>query len=126
MPHRHVGRWSPDNLPDSLVRDLRRRRGPAIGFRPAAELIHDNYFRATDPDQVPGLVDQRHGQQIRRQYHDRFSHYFTPKQNEQLSESLQGSFSGVGMTVGANAKKGLEVGYVFRKSPADEAGLESR
>ena len=123
-----IGMWAgghPDNLPDSLREIFVADEVQQSVSDQAAELIHDNYFRATDPDQVQDSSINGMVRQIRRQYHDRFSHYFTPKQNEQLSESLQGSFSGVGMTVGANAKKGLEVGYVFRKSPADEAGLKA-
>ncbi|MCB0831015.1 MAG: S41 family peptidase, partial [Solirubrobacterales bacterium] len=124
-----LGMWAgghPDNLPDSL-RDIFVDEGAtnwSVSDQ-AAELIQSSYFRATDPGEVQDSSINGMVRQLRRQYHDRFSHYFTPKQNEQLSESLEGSFSGVGMTVGRNGQAGLEVGYVFHKSPADEAGLKA-
>ncbi len=118
-----LGLWAgghPDNLPDPL-----REIFVAEDFQQesvsdqAAELIRDKYYRVTDPEQIQdssvnGMV--RELRQTNRE--DRFTHYFTPEQNERLSESLEGSFSGVGMTVGRNNRQGLEVGYVFRKSPA--------
>jgi carboxyl-terminal processing protease len=125
-----LGMWAgghPDNLPDSLrqifVADEAQHQSVSDQ---AAELIQDNYYRATDPDQVQdGSVDGMVRQLKRKFKEDRFSHYFTPKQNEQLSESLTGSFSGVGMTVGQSGQAGLEVGYVFRRSPAAKAGLKA-
>lgn len=124
-----LGMWAgghPDNLPDSLrqifVADNAKEQSVSDQ---AADLIQGNYFRVTDPDQVEDSSVDGMVRQLRRRYHDRFSHYFTPEQNKQLSESLEGSFSGVGMTVGTNTDKGLEVGYVFRKSPAAKAGLKA-
>lgn len=124
-----VGLWAgghPDNLPSSLreafvAEDARQE---SVSDQ-AAELIREKYFRETDPAKVQDGSVNGMVRQLKRQFkEDRFSHYFTPEQNEKLSESLSGSFSGVGMTVGRNNQNGLEVGYVFRKSPADEAGLK--
>ena len=123
-----LGMWAgghPDNLPDSLRQIFVADDVQQSVSDQAADLIQDNYFRSAEAGQVQDSSVNGMVRQLRRQYHDRFSHYFTPKQNEQLSESLQGSFSGVGMTVGRNGDTGLEVGYVFRKSPADKAGLKA-
>jgi len=123
-----LGMWAgghPDNLPDSLreifVADSTQRRSVSDQ---AADLIQSKYFRATDPERVQDYSVDGMVRRLRKRYHDRFSHYFTPEQNQQLSESLTGSFSGVGMTVGKNDQKGLEVGYVFRGSPAADAGIK--
>lgn len=123
-----LGMWAgghPDNLPDSLreIFVAEEAREPSVSDQ-AARLIDEKYFRVTDPEQVEDSSVNGMVRQLRRQYNDRFTHYFNPEQNERLSESLEGSFSGVGMTVGENDRKGLEVGSVFRKSPAAEAGLE--
>lgn len=123
-----IGMWAgghPDNLPDPMreifVADEVRQ--PSVADQ-AAELIRDRYFRVTNPEQIQDASVNGMVRRLREQYDDRFSHYFTPEQNQQLSEALEGSFSGVGMTVGQNDRKGLEVGYVFRGSPAAEAGFE--
>lgn len=124
-----LGLWAgghPDNLPHSLreifVADDAREQTVSDQ---AAELIRETYFRKTDPELIQDASIEGMIRRLRRRYDDRFSHYFTPEQNEKLSESLEGSFSGVGMTVGRNDKRGLEVGYVFRGSPAAKADLEA-
>lgn len=123
-----LGLWAgghPDNLPDSLreVFVAEESREQSVSDQ-AAELIRDRYFRVTDPDTVQDASVNGMVRQLRRKYKDRFTHYFTPEQNQQLSEALEGSFSGVGMTVGGNSRNGLEVGSVFRGSPAAGANLK--
>lgn len=124
-----LGLWAgghPDNLPDSLrdvfVADEVTQQSVSDQ---AADLIRDKYFRITDPEQVQDASVNGMVRRLRQKYDDRFSHYFNPEQNKQLSESLEGSFSGVGMTVGSNSEDGLEVGHVFGKSPADAAGIKT-
>jgi carboxyl-terminal processing protease len=57
--------------------------------------------------------------------HDRYSQYFTPSEAKQFSQSLNGQFEGVGMSVDSqNTKKGLRVARVFDGSPAKEAGIK--
>jgi len=124
-----LGMWAgghPENMPSSL-RDIfvaDEVSSPSVSDQ-AADLIREKYFRVTDPDKVQDASVNGMVRQLRREYSDRFTHYFTPAQNRLLSESLEGSFSGVGMTVGSNDRDGLEVGYVFKGSPAREAGLEA-
>jgi carboxyl-terminal processing protease len=124
-----LGLWAgghPDNLPGGLREIFVADDAPEQTVSDqASNLIRENYFRETDPAEVQDSSIDGMVRRLRRQYDDRFTHYFTPEQNQQLSESLQGSFSGVGMTVGRNDEKGLEVGYVFRGSPAAKADLEA-
>lgn len=125
-----LGLWAgghPDNLPDPLreIFVAEEIQQQSVSDQ-AADLIRDKYYRVTDPEKVQDSSVNGMVRQLRRQFReDRFTHYFTPEQNQQLSESLSGSFSGVGMTVGRNDRDGLEVGYVFRKSPAADAGLKA-
>ncbi len=124
-----LGMWiggHPDNLPDP-IREVfvRSEIAPERSVSTqASDLIQEKYFRVTNPDKVQDSSVRGMVRQLRKQYDDRFTHYFDPKQNQQLTESLESSFSGVGMTVGSNTEKGLEVGYVFRKSPAKRAGIK--
>ena len=90
-----------------------------------SELVEDYYYRPVDPGQldrasVEGIVDR-----LRRQYRDRFTHYFDPEQLERFSDSIEGKFSGVGMTVGDLVPAGLVVGRVFSGSPAERGGIET-
>lgn len=124
-----LGMWAgghPDNLPDSLREIFVAEE---VVDQPvsdqAADLIREKYFRVTDPEKVQDASIDGMVRQLRRRYNDRFSHYFTPEQAKQLAESLEGSFSGVGMTVGRNDEDGLEIGVVFRGSPAAKAGFKA-
>ena len=60
---------------------------------------------------------------LRKRYDDRFTDYFSPESLEKFREEIAGKFSGVGLSV-IPVKKGLEVGHVFKRSPADRAGIE--
>lgn len=91
----------------------------------AADLIGEKYFRETDPDLVEDSAIRGMVGKLRKEYDDRFTHYFNPRQNRRLTESLDSSFTGVGMTVGSDTKEGLEVIHVFRNSPAERAGIKS-
>ncbi|MDQ2622144.1 MAG: S41 family peptidase [Actinomycetota bacterium] len=125
-----LGMWiggHPDNLPGP-VRDVfvRSELAPDRSVSTqASDLIQEKYFRVTNPDKVQDSSVRGMVRQLRKRYDDRFTHYFDPEQNKQLTESLESSFSGVGMTVGSNTEKGLEVGFVFRKSPAKRAGIKA-
>jgi carboxyl-terminal processing protease len=59
-----------------------------------------------------------------RALHDRFSHYFTPKETKLFRESVNGEFSGVGMSVREH-KRGLLVVGVFKRTPAQQAGIRA-
>ena len=117
----------PDNLPDG-VREVFVES--PIGADQSAsddalEVIEDNYFRETETSQLEDASIRGMVRRLRAQYDDRFSHYFDSKQLARFTEAINGSFSGVGMTVGELDEDGLRVGSVFEGSPAEGAGLES-
>ena len=87
----------------------------------AIDVIDKDYFHEVDPDQlenssVRSLVDD-----IKKRYHDRFSHYFTPDEYKRFEEG--GRFSGVGLAVN-EVKDGLRVATVYKQTPAKEAGIQ--
>jgi carboxyl-terminal processing protease len=56
--------------------------------------------------------------------HDRYSEYFTPDEAKAFTQSLNGQFEGVGMTIDpSDTKQGLVVKSVFDGSPAKAAGI---
>ena len=121
-----AGAWvvsSPTPAPGPLgwVQEL---RGQSLSDE-VAELVEDYYYRPTNAAQlerssVEGIVDR-----LRRRYNDRFTHYFDPRQLERFTDAIEGTFSGVGMTVGDLETEGLVVGRVFEGSPADRGGIET-
>ena len=89
----------------------------------ASELIEDNYYR---PVEQANLIDSSlngMARGLRRRYKDRFSDYFSPKMLARFDEEIEGRFSGVGLSV-TEAKRGLRVVKVFKRSPAEGAGIE--
>ena len=106
----------PDRLPDP-VRDVFVDENAALPAD-AADLIKDNYARKV-PDSklrdgsLRGMVQA---------LNDRFSHYFSPRENRLFRESVGGEFSGVGMTV-VQHRRGLLVSGVYRNTPAARAGI---
>jgi carboxyl-terminal processing protease len=89
----------------------------------ARNVIEQNYFRSVkgsvlDNASVNGMINE-----VKKRYHDRFSHYFNPHQLRQFDSSTSGHFSGVGLTVTA-VKRGLGVASVLPHSPAQAAGIK--
>lgn len=125
-----LGVWiggHPDNLP-APVRDAltETELGPAESASDqAAGVIERKYFRETDSEEVANSSIRGMVKRLRKEYDDRFSHYFDADQLTRFNESIDGSFSGVGMTVGEAGEQGLRVGFVFKGSPADKAGLKA-
>ncbi len=122
----------PDNLPDGAAKDFFVDDVAVISSASttsdqAAAVIQQNATSAR-PTRTPSRTPRSTAWSgnCGEQYNDRFTHYFDPRtEPSQFNEALEGSFSGVGMTVGTESKKGLRVGFVFRGSPADEAGIEA-
>jgi carboxyl-terminal processing protease len=125
-----TGMWiggHPDNLPDG-VRDVFVQSSIApdqSASDDALRVIEDNYFRETDTAQIEDASIRGMVSRLRKQYKDRFSHYFDAEELASFNEAIGGSFSGVGMTVGELDQNGLRVGSVFNGSPADRAGLKA-
>ena len=112
----------PDALPQP-VRDLLVDEQVSLAAE-AVEVIEDNYWRDVPSSDlreasVNGMVDR-----LRRQYKDRFSHYFTAEDLERFETSLSGKFTGVGLSV-TEVKRGLRIAKVYPDTPAREGGLRA-
>jgi carboxyl-terminal processing protease len=88
----------------------------------ALEVIEDNYFEEVDSEELESDSVRAIVNELKKRYKDRFSHYFGPSAFGRFEESIEGSFSGVGMSV-TEVKRGLRVATVFDDSPAKEAGI---
>lgn len=89
----------------------------------ASELIEDNYYRPVSQGNLIDSSLQGMVRGLRRRYSDRFSDYFSPQSLARFDEEIEGHFSGIGLTV-TGQKDGLRVETVFKRSPADRAGIE--
>ncbi|HEY7457079.1 MAG TPA: S41 family peptidase [Solirubrobacterales bacterium] len=89
----------------------------------ASELIEGNYFRAVEPGKLVDSSLNGMVRGLRRRYRDRFSNYFTPAMLARFDEEIEGRFSGIGLSV-TETKRGLRVVRVFKRSPAERAGIE--
>ena len=88
----------------------------------AEAFIHDSYFQKVTDDElesgsIRGMIDE-----LRKEYDDKFSHYFDPKEYKQFQKALSGDFKGVGLSI-KEVPDGLEVTTVFPDSPAEGAGI---
>jgi carboxyl-terminal processing protease len=89
----------------------------------ASELIEDNYFReVAEAELVDGSL-QGMVRDLRRSNRDRFSEYFSPSMLARFKEEIEGRFSGAGLSV-SGVDDGLLVVQVFKRSPAERAGIE--
>lgn len=89
----------------------------------AASYIQENYFHEVsdaelETGSIRGIIEE-----LRKDYDDKFSHYFDPEENEEFEHALSPEFSGVGLTIKDNPK-GLEVTAVIPDSPAEAANLQ--
>ena len=88
----------------------------------AEAFIEESYFQEVTDDElesgsIRGMIDE-----LRKEYDDRFSHYFDPKEYKEFQKSLSGDFKGVGLSI-KEVPEGLEVTTVFPDSPAEGAGI---
>jgi carboxyl-terminal processing protease len=89
----------------------------------ASELIEDNYYRRVAQSDLIDSSLQGMVRGLRRRYGDRFSEYFSAAMLARFNEEIEGRFSGIGLTV-TGVKEGLRVAGVFKRSPAERAGIE--
>ncbi len=119
-----AGLWvggHPANMPP-VLRDLFVDESAGLTAE-ASELIEDNYFRSV---RQGNLIDSSLNGMVRglrRRYRDRFSDYFSPQMLARFDEEIEGRFSGVGLSV-TETKQGLHVVRVFKRSPAERAGID--
>jgi len=89
----------------------------------ASELIDDYYYRETPPGELTDSSLRGMVRGLRRRNRDRFSEYFSADQLARFNEEIEGRFSGVGLSV-SGVDAGLRVIEVFKRSPAEAAGIE--
>jgi carboxyl-terminal processing protease len=85
----------------------------------ALDIIERDYYRPVDGT---GLLNSSLDAAVA-SLHDRFSNYFSPKDYHAFTESTDGAFTGVGMTV-EKSPRGLKVISVFDDTPAKRGGLK--
>jgi carboxyl-terminal processing protease len=120
-----AGLWlggHPRNLPEPL-RDIFVDE-PSGLVAEAAEAIEGNYYRSVGAKELGNSSLQGMVRQLRkRNEEDRYSEYFSQEKLESFNQGIEGRFSGIGLSV-IGVKKGLRVAQVFKRSPADQAGIE--
>jgi carboxyl-terminal processing protease len=106
-------RYLPGPIADALAGNENRRV-----VNDGLDTIHDKYYRnisrreLSDAALTGAVAD----------LHDRFSAYFSKKQYALFNQSINNQFTGIGMGV-RDAKDGLLVLSLYRKSPAEKAGI---
>ena len=105
----------PDSVRDALVDEDRALRAELVSE------IKSHFYKPVDESKL----DDAALKAIVDSLGDRYSHYLTPKEAEQLQESVSGEFEGVGMSVEED-RRGLRVLKVFEGSPAEQAGIRQR
>ena len=119
-----VGIWlggHPSKLPGFAREAFTEEPTSLVGE--ASEIIKDNYFRKVGNTELGNASLQGMVRELRKRHKDRFSDYFSPESLEGFNQQIEGHFSGVGLSV-IEVKKGLKVVKVFKRSPAEEGGLE--
>ncbi|MBS1844372.1 MAG: S41 family peptidase [Actinobacteria bacterium] len=119
-----VGIWlggHPSKLPGFARETFTEEPTSLVGE--AAEIIKDNYFREVGNTELGNASLQGMVRELRKRHKDRFSDYFSPESLEGFNQQIEGHFSGVGLSV-VEVKKGLRVVKVFKRSPAEEGGVE--
>jgi carboxyl-terminal processing protease len=82
--------------------------------------VRDNFYKPVKDSSL----EQASLKGIVASLHDRYSEYFTPAEAKAFTQSLNGQFEGVGMTIdSSDTKKGLRVTMVFDGSPAKQARI---
>jgi carboxyl-terminal processing protease len=114
--------WMPEPVRSALIEPI--SGGASTVNDQATDLIEGRYFREPNLERLDDASIRGMVEELRKRYRDRFTHYFDPEQAAAFNDALSGTFSGVGMTVGALQEEGFSVGLVFRGSPAERAGLE--
>jgi carboxyl-terminal processing protease len=106
-------RWLPGPVADALVGGEERR----VALE-GLDTIHDKYYRA-----VPyGALSDAAVSGAVKNLDDRFSAYLSPKDYAMFQETLDNSFSGIGVAV-RQVRDGLRVETVYKGSPAADAAI---
>jgi len=106
-------RWLPDPIADALLGE-----GGARVVAEGLDIVEDRYYRPLDD---ATLANSALDGAIKK-LDDRFSAYLTPTQYGQFRESVDNSFSGVGLAI-RGVPQGLRVRVVYPRSPAKRADI---
>jgi carboxyl-terminal processing protease len=121
-----AGLWlggHPGSLPEPLREAFVSETGSLTAE--AAEAIEDSYYRPVGGKELSNASLQGMVRELRlRNKEDRYSEYFSPQSLESFNQEIEGSFSGIGVTI-KPVKQGLEVEKVFPHTPAGAAGVEA-
>jgi carboxyl-terminal processing protease len=89
----------------------------------ALDVIDQDYFHEVDNGKLEDSSVRAMVNELKKRYHDRFSHYFSPNEYRRFNQVTHGSFYGVGMAV-TQVDRGLRVATVYPHTPAKEAGIK--
>jgi len=87
----------------------------------AIDVINDDYFHTVNEADLENASIGSIIDHIKKRYHDRFSHYFTPSEYDRFQQGSHLSGVGIGVTEVAD---GLRVATVYKHTPAREAGIQ--
>ena len=90
----------------------------------ASELIERYYYKPVSDGELTNGSLQGMVRGLRLKHEDRFSEYFSPATLQEFNDSIEGRFSGIGITV-TSVPRGLRAERVFKDSPAEGAGIEA-
>ncbi|HYP47783.1 MAG TPA: PDZ domain-containing protein, partial [Thermoleophilaceae bacterium] len=102
----------PSSVRDAFVEEDRALRAEVI------DSIKDNFYKPVKD----GQLEDASLKGIVQSLDDPYSHYLSPNEAKQFQESVQGEFSGVGMSVEKD-RRGLRVLNIFDGSPAKQQGV---
>lgn len=112
----------PRDLPEPLREIFVEEPGGLVAE--GAEAIEDNYYQPVGAKELGNASLQGMVRELRkRNKEDRYSEYFSEEKLESFNQEIEGRFSGIGLSV-IGVKQGLRVAQVFKRSPADKAGIE--
>ena len=121
-----AGLWlggHPGSLPEPLREIFVTETGSLSAE--AAEVIEDTYYQPVGGKELSNASLQGMVRELRRRnIEDRYSEYFSPQALESFNQSIEGRFSGIGVTI-QPVKHGLKVEKVLPHAPAEAAGIEA-
>jgi carboxyl-terminal processing protease len=86
----------------------------------AIDVIRDDYFHTVDDGDLENASISAIISDLKKRYHDRFSHYLTPSEYDRFKQGSR--LSGIGIAVN-EVPRGLRVATVYKRTPAREANL---
>jgi carboxyl-terminal processing protease len=85
--------------------------------------VNDDYWKSTDNGDNENASARGIVQNLKKKYKDKFSDFYDAKQFQAFNDESNGAYAGVGLGI-TPVPQGLQVSQVFKKSPADGAGIK--